>query len=57
MWAALSGTFCIENQDGNAAHILPRAVPQYIFVWQRKQSNCVTVTPDQAITVSMIGHW
>jgi hypothetical protein len=33
MWAALSGTFCIENKDGNAAHILPRAVLQYIFVW------------------------
>jgi hypothetical protein len=33
MRAALSGTFCIENLDGNAAHILPRAVLQNIFVW------------------------
>jgi hypothetical protein len=31
-WAALYGAFCIENQDGNAAHFFPRAVLQYIFV-------------------------
>jgi hypothetical protein len=34
MWAALSGTIFIENEDGlYAARILPRAVLQYIFVW------------------------
>jgi hypothetical protein len=38
--------FCIENADGNAARILPRAEFQYIFVWQRRHSNCVTVTTD-----------
>jgi hypothetical protein len=32
-WAAPCGAFCIENQDGNAAHFSPRAVLQYIFVW------------------------
>jgi hypothetical protein len=31
-WAALCRIFCIENQDGNAAHFFPRAVFQYIFV-------------------------
>jgi hypothetical protein len=49
MWAALSCTFCIGRLNVNAAHILPRAVLQYIFVWQRKHSNCVTVTPDRAM--------
>jgi hypothetical protein len=32
-WAALCGTFCIENQDGHAAHFFLRAVLQSIFVW------------------------
>jgi hypothetical protein len=32
-WAALCGTFCTGNHDGNAAHIFPRAVLQYIFGW------------------------
>jgi hypothetical protein len=33
MWAALSGTFCIGNSDGNAAHTLLRAALRYILVW------------------------
>jgi hypothetical protein len=32
-WAALCGTFCMENYDGNAGHFFPRAVLQYMFVW------------------------
>jgi hypothetical protein len=31
MWVALSGTLCIENYVGNAAHNLPRALLQYIL--------------------------
>jgi hypothetical protein len=33
LWAALCGTFCIENQNGNAARFFPRAALQYSFVW------------------------